>query len=50
MDHILHIGFPLLLGSLFLAAPAAALFYFVLLKFLEARQARHEGTHGGAQE
>ena len=45
-----HIGFPLLLGSLFLAAPAAALFYFVLLKFLQALQARHEGTHGGAQE
>jgi uncharacterized protein len=43
-----HIGLPLLLGSLFLAAPAAALFYFVLLKFLQARQARREGTAGDA--
>jgi uncharacterized protein len=46
----LQIGFPLLLGSLFLAAPAAAIFYFLLLTFLKARQARQQGTSGGAQD
>lgn len=35
-----HVGFPLLLGSLFLAAPAALIFYFVLLAILKAREAR----------
>jgi uncharacterized protein (DUF2062 family) len=34
------LGLPLLIGSLFLAAPAAALFYFVLLQILKAREAR----------
>jgi uncharacterized protein len=34
------LGLPLLIGSLFLAAPAAALFYFVLLQILQAREAR----------
>jgi uncharacterized protein len=38
------VGLPLLVGSLFLAAPAAALFYFVLLEFLKARQARAKGS------
>jgi uncharacterized protein (DUF2062 family) len=33
-----HIGLPLLIGSLFLAAPAALFFYFVVLKILKARQ------------
>jgi uncharacterized protein len=42
-----HVGFPLLLGSLFLAAPSAALFYFLLLAFLQARQARHRGNSAG---
>lgn len=35
-----HVGFPLLLGSLFLAAPSALIFYFVLLAILKAREAR----------
>jgi uncharacterized protein (DUF2062 family) len=35
-----HIGLPLLIGSLFLAAPAGLLFYFVVLNILKARQAR----------
>jgi uncharacterized protein len=43
-----HIGLPLLLGSLFLAIPAAVLFYFLLLQILKARQARHERPSGGA--
>jgi uncharacterized protein (DUF2062 family) len=34
------IGLPLLVGSLFLAVPAALLFYFVLLRILTARQSR----------
>lgn len=38
-----HVGLPLLVGSLFLAAPAAALFYFVLLGILKARESRHRG-------
>ncbi len=33
------LGLPLLIGSLFLAAPVAALFYFVLLQILKAREA-----------
>ena len=45
----LDVGFPLLLGSLFLAAPAAAFFYFLLLTFLKARQARREGNSGRMQ-
>jgi uncharacterized protein (DUF2062 family) len=32
-----NLGLPLLIGSLFLAAPAALFFYFVLLQFLKAR-------------
>ena len=35
-----HLGLPLLIGSLFLAAPAALLFYFVLLEILKARRSR----------
>jgi uncharacterized protein len=35
-----NIGLPLLVGSLFLAVPAALLFYFVLLQILKGRQAR----------
>jgi uncharacterized protein (DUF2062 family) len=35
-----HVGLPLLIGSLFLAAPAGLLFYFVVLNILKARQAR----------
>jgi uncharacterized protein (DUF2062 family) len=34
------VGLPLLIGSLFLAAPAALLFYFVLLAILKARHSR----------
>ena len=32
-----HIGLPLLVGLIFLAAPAAAIFYFVLLPILKSR-------------
>jgi uncharacterized protein len=35
-----HVGLPLLIGSLFLAAPAALLFYFLVLGILKARQSR----------
>jgi len=34
------VGLPLLIGSLFFAAPAALLFYFVLLAILKARNSR----------
>jgi uncharacterized protein len=34
------VGLPLLIGSLFLAAPAALLFYFIFLESLKAREAR----------
>jgi uncharacterized protein len=34
------VGLPLLVGSLFLAAPAALIFYFGLLELLKARQSR----------
>jgi uncharacterized protein (DUF2062 family) len=34
------VGLPLLIGSLFLAAPAALFFYFVLLGILKARASR----------
>jgi uncharacterized protein (DUF2062 family) len=35
-----NVGLPLLIGSLFLAAPAALFFYFVLLAILKARHSR----------
>jgi hypothetical protein len=35
-----NVGLPLLIGSLFLAAPIALGFYFVLLQILKARQGR----------
>ena len=35
-----HVGLPLLIGSLFLAAPAAVLFYFLVLGILKAQQTR----------
>lgn len=38
-----HVGLPLLVGSLFLAVPAAAFFYFVLLGILKARESRRGG-------
>jgi uncharacterized protein len=43
-----HVGLPLLVGSLFLAAPSAALFYFVLLAILKARESRRRGTSSEA--
>jgi uncharacterized protein len=39
-----HIGLPLLVGSLFLAAPSAAFFYFVLLAILKSRQSPNGGA------
>jgi uncharacterized protein (DUF2062 family) len=36
------VGLPLLIGSLFFAAPAALLFYFVLLAILKARNSLGE--------
>lgn len=35
-----NVGLPLLIGSLFLAAPAALIFYFVILAILKARYSR----------
>ncbi|HEY5812860.1 MAG TPA: DUF2062 domain-containing protein [Terrimicrobiaceae bacterium] len=43
------VGLPLLIGSLVLAAPAAALFYFVLLAILKAREARHLASRTEAE-
>jgi uncharacterized protein (DUF2062 family) len=45
-----HVGLPLLVGSLFLAAPSAALFYFVLLAILKARESRRGGTSSEAPQ
>jgi uncharacterized protein len=39
-----HIGLPLLVGSLFLAAPSAAFFYIVLLAILKSRQSPKGGA------
>ena len=36
-----HVGLPMLVGSLFLAAPSAAIVYGILLPFFKRRQARH---------
>jgi uncharacterized protein (DUF2062 family) len=45
-----HVGLPLLVGSLFLAAPAAACFYFLLLAILKARQSRQGGPSDEPQD
>ena len=33
-----HVGFPILLGSLFISAPSAVIFYFLILAILKKRQ------------
>lgn len=40
----LHVGLPLLVGSLFLSAPAAVIAYFLTLGIVRARDARAAGT------
>ena len=44
-----HVGLPLLVGSLFLAAPAAAFFYFLLLAILKARRPQGDGASRDSQ-